>query len=275
MKPAKVHQEIATPMFEVPESIFSLLRRRLGFTTPFLTSNTTAARTPAMDITSIQTEPTSTAPSIFHVISTPQTVIARPLEIVNISEGQENLTFLSNGEKIVFTVPKIGKLDDSVTVKPTVLPTTGSSVSVRATTSPNTQFVSVSNILSRFFPEYTPPFMFPLRGKSLTSLPLPHRCDVTSDEFRCVARGIYNLSPGVNKWCELNCKANNCVTFMCKCSCEEKLSTRSRCRAVNKFRRVEGMDQWCAANCKVGYCPPHMCSIPHCIGSDLGQNGEP
>ena len=274
--PGKVKQEIATPLWDVPESIFSVLRRRLGFTVPETTSKTTAIPKTATDVITSQIEPTPTVVTPNDSIMTSPTIDTKPLDIVNISEGQENLTFLANGEKIVFTVPKIGKLSDSaLTVKPVELGTTARPVPVRTATVPNTQFVSVSNILSRFFPEYTPPFIFPLRGKSLASLTLPSGCDVTSDEFKCVARGIYNQSPGVNKWCEMNCKVNNCVSFMCECSCEEKFTANiSRCRAVNKFRGVEGMDQWCAANCKVGYCPPQMCSLPHCISSSLTQNGE-
>ena len=271
--PAKPKQEVVTPAWDVPESIFFALRRRFEMTTPMTTHVEKTTKT--LPVVTSQIERTPVSDIIRDGIATPPSVVfptIKPLNIVNISEGQENLTFLANGEKIVFTVPKIGKLNDSsLAIKPIELGTTPRTFPLRHSTLPNTQFVSVSNILLRFFPEYTPPFMFPLRRKGLGSVRLPIGCDVNSDEFRCVARGIYNQSPGVNKWCEINCKVNNCPLFMCDCACEERFSPRiSRCRAVNKFRGVEGMDQWCAANCKVGYCPPEMCSIPHCIN----LNGE-
>ena len=276
--PVRIQQEIATPVWDIPESIFFALTRRFGITRrPDAVKHVTAT-TRLPEVISSQIRPTPTMSAIHDVGTTPPIVavpeIRTPLDIVNISEGQENVTFLTNGEKIVFAVPKIGKLNTSVPIKPiefghvTQRPTFG-----RHSTVPNTQFVSVSNILLRFFPEYTPPFMFPLRNRGLSPLGIFPGCDVNSDEFRCVARGIYKQSPGVNKWCEVNCKMNNCVHFMCECSCEEKFSPKiSRCRAVNKFRGVEGMDQWCAANCKVGYCPSAMCSIPHCIAPS--SNGE-
>ena len=273
--PRRVQQELATPVWSIPETIFFALTRRFGFTRPPETVKqiqVTTTRPPLISsltepITSIVSRDVTTVPPFIH-IPEPQ----RPLDIVNITEGQENVTFLANGEKMVFTVPKIGKLNTSVPMKPIELGhvTPRPPVGLHSTV-PNTQFVSVSNILSRFFPEYTPPFMFTLRDRGLSPLMFYPGCNVNSDEFRCVARGIYKQSPGINKWCEVNCKMNNCVHFMCDCSCEDKFSPRiSRCRAVNKFRRVEGMDQWCAANCKVGYCPSAMCSIPHCINS----NGE-
>ena len=273
--PVKVHQEIATPVWDIPESIFFALTRRFGITRPpESVKQVTTGRPPLITslvqpITTIAERDVTTTPPIIRIQE-----IRTPLDIVNITEGQENVTFLTNGEKMVFTVPKIGTLNTSVQIKPVEFGHVTSRPAIgRHSTVPNTQFVSVSNILSRFFPEYTPPFMFPLRNRGLSPLQFFPGCDVNSDEFRCVARGIYKQSPGINKWCEVNCKMNNCVHFMCDCSCEEKFSPRiSRCRAVNKFRGVEGMDQWCAANCKVGYCPGAMCSIPHCVTSL--SNGE-
>jgi len=134
---------------------------------------------------------------------------------------------------------------------------------------PNTQFVSVSNILDRF---YMSPLLLSLaRSRSRPSAPvLPPGCDVNSDEFRCKSIGIHRLSPGTSKWCEINCKASNCVPFMCECGCEDKSKSRptmpsSSCHAIAEFKGVEGMDDWCRANCKVGYCPANTCAIEDCL----------
>ena len=148
-------------------------------------------------------------------------------------------------------------------------PTTVASASAAS----NTQFVSVSNILERFYPDYPnfiTPFLVSITTRRGSRLKLPAGCDVTSDEFRCVARGIYNQSPGISQWCEMNCRAGNCATFMCDCFCEDKRRTQNTsCHAIAEFSGVVGMDQWCLANCKVGYCPPNTCSVEDCLRPDV------
>lgn len=135
---------------------------------------------------------------------------------------------------------------------------------------PNTQFVSVSNILDRFYPNYVSPLLYSLARPRASGMNLGPGCDVNSDEFRCKARGIYNHSPGISQWCEINCKASNCVSFMCECGCEDTSRRRpqnSSCHAIAEFQGVDGMDEWCTANCKVGYCPANTCSIEDCLTS--------
>lgn len=133
---------------------------------------------------------------------------------------------------------------------------------------PNTQFVSVSNILDRFYPNYVSPLLYSFTRPRSSGMNLGPGCDVNSDEFRCKARGIYNQSPGISKWCEVNCRASNCVSFMCQCGCEDASKRRPQntsCHAIADFHGVEGMDEWCTANCKVGYCPANTCSIEDCL----------
>ena len=137
---------------------------------------------------------------------------------------------------------------------------------------PNTQFVSVSNILDRFYPNYVSPLLYSLTRPSASGMNLGVGCDVNSDEFRCKARGIYNNSPGISRWCEINCRASNCVSFMCECGCEDTSKRKpqnSSCHAIADFHGVEGMDEWCIANCKVGYCPANTCSIEDCMPTPI------
>ncbi|XP_045183844.1 uncharacterized protein LOC123542202 [Mercenaria mercenaria] len=178
---------------------------------------------------------------------------------------------VTNGMKIFFTPPKeTGQTPRPVTSRPqhVRLPAAPPRPEV-----PNTQFVSVSNILDRFYPNYITPLLFSLAQPKTSGSKTTAGCDVTSDEFRCKARGIYNQSPGISKWCEINCRASNCVTFMCECSCEDKAkSQNTSCHAIAEFHGVEGMDQWCIANCKVGYCPANTCSVEDCMNKS--SNGE-
>ena len=181
---------------------------------------------------------------------------------------------VANGMKVFFSPPKeTGQTPRPVTQRPHVgrLP-----VAPQRPEVPNTQFVSVSNILDRFYPNpnYITPLLFSLAQPNTSGSKTSNGCDVTSDEFRCKARGIYNQSPGISKWCEINCRASNCVTFMCECSCEDKKSSQQNtsCHAIAEFHGVEGMDQWCIANCKVGYCPANTCSVDDCVNKST--NGE-
>ncbi|KAK3577337.1 hypothetical protein CHS0354_008433 [Potamilus streckersoni] len=176
-------------------------------------------------------------------------------------------TMISPPNIIVPTATSVRPLSSTVTIPPS---------SVTA----NTQFVSVSDILNRFYPNYIPPYIFPPM-----LLPDPETwpgrkrqsqnttCNVWSENFRCVGSGIYQRSLGINHWCELNCRVNNCIIFMCTCSCDDVIPlVKSKCHAVGEFRGVEGMDQWCTANCKVGYCPSNTCSVQDCMEMELSDN---
>lgn len=186
---------------------------------------------------------------------------------------------IANGNKVFFSPPNDLLITD-IGILPTVPKPQTSLETTRRLNNipqpipdlPNTQFVSVSNILERFYPNFISPLLFNL-AKTPTSLSLPAGCEITSDEFRCVPRGIYNRSPGISQWCEMNCRAGNCVLFMCECFCEDvRRSQNNSCHAIAEFMGVEAMDAWCIANCKVGYCPPSTCSQDDCLS--LRPNGE-
>lgn len=232
----------------------------LVVTSPWATTTSSSAT-----MTSLNISPTAVTSAItFSTTRTQQQVVSLDAirrEIVR-QLGHE----VQNGMKRLFAVPKVA----DHTVSP-VTQRSFPTVQLRPDV-PNTQVVSVSNILDRFYPNYIAPFFFSLTQKRRSGLKLPVACDVMSDEFRCKARGIYNQSPGISNWCEINCRARNCVTFMCECSCEDRQSQNSSCHAIAEFHGVEGMDQWCIANCKVGYCPANTCSVEDCVNKST--NGE-
>lgn len=226
---------------------------------------------------SIQMASTSISPS-FSSFITPSSVSATApvrqqavtLDVIRREIVKKLGSEVQNGMKIFFSPPKeIGQTVRPATSRPRV---SRFPASPKRPEVPNTQFVSVSNILDRFYPNYITPLLLSLAQPSTTALKPSTGCDVNSDEFRCKARGIYQQSPGISKWCEINCRASNCVTFMCECSCEDKtISQNTSCHAIADFHGVEGMDQWCRANCKVGYCPANTCSVEDCINKPLHE----
>ncbi|KAL4216302.1 hypothetical protein ACF0H5_024028 [Mactra antiquata] len=210
------------------------------------------------------TPPNISPPSLTR--TSPKTFFGGPQRVKTLSDVRKSIlgSELQSGAAVFLNPPPKGIGVNTITNTPLVRPPVrGGRFQVPSrSTVPNTHFPSVSNILNRF---YMTPFLFP--GSNIN---LPPGCDVFSDEFRCKARGIYNQSPGISKWCEINCRASNCVPFMCECSCEDKMKNQtSKCHAIAEFHGVEGMDLWCVANCKVGYCPANTCSVEDCLRSNI------
>ena len=227
----------------------------------------------------IEPTPTFTTPAVGTTPTIQQRAIASDRirqEIIKMIGQEVPTPTNTNNVKVFFTLPKI---DNRAFTRPLMVPEPTRKFSFLQTDIPNTQYVSVSSILDRFYPNYITPFLFSLSKPRPRPRPKPRgqrNCDVTSDEFRCVARGIYNQSPGISKWCERNCKARNCVTFMCECFCEDKHRIQNTsCHAIKEFKGMEAMDQWCIANCKVGYCPPNTCSVEDCLKPDTVVSLEP
>ncbi|KAL3885301.1 hypothetical protein ACJMK2_025381 [Sinanodonta woodiana] len=255
-----------------------------SFTTPLSTTYN-----PLEEVSKLSLAPVLVSKPEFPVVMTTSRL---PAPITLRSSSASQIHARSDRAKIFFSVPILVEKSlhhGNITTKippPKVIVPTATAVRPLASTIPpssvtdNTQFVSVSDILNRFYPNYIPPYIFPpMLLPDPETWPGRRRqaqnttCNVSSENFRCVGSGIYQRSLGINHWCELNCRVNNCIIFMCTCSCDDVIPlVKSKCHAVGEFRGVEGMDQWCTANCKVGYCPSNTCSVQDCMVMEVSDN---
>eukprot|EP00088_Acartia_fossae_P005307 TRINITY_DN12334_c0_g1_i1.p1 TRINITY_DN12334_c0_g1~~TRINITY_DN12334_c0_g1_i1.p1 ORF type:complete len:101 (-),score=26.98 TRINITY_DN12334_c0_g1_i1:57-359(-) len=76
---------------------------------------------------------------------------------------------------------------------------------------------------------------------------------MAKDFSKCHGVAPYAGNPGIDGWCQANCKQGFCPATHCFCPDEE-------CRAVNQWKDMNEMHEWCKMNCKMGYCPESYCN---------------
>lgn len=126
---------------------------------------------------------------------------------------------------------------------------------------------------SHFYdPKSSDSFIFPLFSLHSTLQPTVVKngdCYPTSRNYRCKGKGAYSNTKGIDRWCQRNCRQNNCVPFMCECGCDDVVVSDTKCHAVGAYEDLPGMDEWCIRTCTGGgKCPSKMCSVKEC------QNGS-
>ena len=88
-------------------------------------------------------------------------------------------------------------------------------------------------------------------------------------DMKCTAIGAWEGSPSQDRWCDINCRIDNCPPNLCHCDVTMTTKARSAstvapggkktCRSKGDWPNKDSMDRWCARNCPLGNCSDDVC----------------